>query len=47
MYGNTPVDAVQKCNYFVHVIRGEEDYNRIVEYVTNNPQNRMEDSLLP
>jgi REP element-mobilizing transposase RayT len=45
--GNTPGAAVWQRNYFEHVIRDEEDYNRIVEYVENNPQRWMEDSLHP
>ncbi len=45
--GNTPGAAVWQRNYFEHVIRDDDDYNRIAEYVENNPQRWMEDSLHP
>ncbi|MHB1238853.1 MAG: transposase, partial [Gallionella sp.] len=38
---------VWQRNYYGHVIRDDEDYNRIAEYVSNNPQRWMEDSLHP
>ncbi len=44
---NTPGAAVWQRNYFEHVIRDDDDYNRITEYVENNPQRWMEDSLHP
>jgi REP element-mobilizing transposase RayT len=44
---NTPSAAVWQRNYFEHVIRDDDDYNRIAEYVENNPQRWMEDSLHP
>ena len=44
---NTPGVSVWQRNYHEHVIRNEADYNRIAEYVANNPQRWMEDSLHP
>jgi len=44
---NTPGAPVWQRNYYEHVIRDDEDYNRIAEYVTYNPQRWMEDSLHP
>ena len=42
---NTPGAPVWQRNYYEHVIRNDEDYNRIAEYVVNNPQRWTEDSL--
>jgi REP element-mobilizing transposase RayT len=44
---NTPGAPVWQRNYFEHVIRNDDDYNRVAEYVANNPQHWMEDSLHP
>ena len=44
---NTPGTPVWQGNYYEHVIRNDDDYNRIAEYVANNPQRWMEDSLHP
>jgi len=44
---NTPGVPVWQRNYYEHVIRNDDDYNRIAEYVANNPQRWMEDSLHP
>jgi len=44
---NTPGAPVWQRNYFEHVIRNGDDYNRIAEYVANNPQRWIEDSLHP
>jgi len=44
---NTPGAPVWQRNYYEHVIRNDDDYNRIAEYVANNPQRWMEDSLHP
>lgn len=44
---NTPGAPVWQRNYFEHVIRDDADYNRIAEYVADNPQRWMEDSLHP
>jgi putative transposase len=38
---------VWQRNYYEHVIRDDADYNRIVEYILENPQRWMEDSLHP
>jgi putative transposase len=39
--------AVWQRNYYEHVIRGDADYNRIAEYVANNPLRWKEDTLHP
>jgi len=44
---NTPGAPVWQRNYYEHVIRNDADYNRIAEYVSNNPQRWIEDSLHP
>lgn len=44
---NTPGALVWQRNYYEHVIRDDADYNCIAEYVANNPQRWMEDSLHP
>ena len=38
---------VWQRNYYEHVIRDEDDYTRIIEYITTNPQRWLEDSLHP
>jgi len=38
---------VWQRNYYEHVIRDEADYNRIAEYIGNNPRQWAEDSLHP
>ena len=44
---NTPRASVWQRSYYEHVIRDDADYNCIAEYVANNPQRWMEDSLHP
>ena len=44
---NSPGAPVWQRNYYEHVIRNDADYNCIAEYVANNPQRWMEDSLHP
>jgi len=44
---NTPGNKIWQRNYYEHVIRDEDDYNRIVEYIAANPQRWPEDSLHP
>jgi putative transposase len=44
---NTPGSPVWQRNYYEHVIRNDADYNRIAEYVANNPQRWLEVSLHP
>jgi REP element-mobilizing transposase RayT len=34
-------------NYFEHVVRGEEDLNRIRQYIVDNPQKWDEDENNP
>lgn len=38
---------VWQRNYYEHVIRDDADYNRIAEYIANNPQRWAEDTLYP
>jgi putative transposase len=38
---------VWQRNYYEHIIRDDADYNRIAEYVANNPKRWAEDSLHP
>ena len=42
-----PGTPVWQRNYYEHVIRGEDDYHRIIEYISTNPQRWLEDSLHP
>ncbi|MBI5437300.1 MAG: hypothetical protein HY937_09380 [Nitrosomonadales bacterium] len=44
---NTPGASVWQRNYYEHIIRNDADYNHIAEYIANNPQRWMEDSLHP
>ena len=44
---HNPGIPVWQRNYYEHIIRNEADYNRIAEYVANNPRRWMEDSLHP
>ena len=32
-------------NYYEHIIRNDDDYNNIAEYIRNNPQNWTKDTL--
>ena len=42
-----PGTPLWQRNYYDHVIRGEDDYHRIIEYISTNPQRWLEDSLHP
>ena len=42
-----PGGPVWQRNYYEHVIRNEADYQRIAEYIENNPTRWAEDSLHP
>lgn len=44
---NTPDRPVWQRNYYEHVIRGDEDFNRIREYIINNPLQWAEDENNP
>ena len=46
-YRDTPGIPVWQRNYYEHVIRNEADFNRITDYIANNPQRWAEDSLHP
>ena len=37
------IDKVWQRNYFDHIIRSDEDYLRIAEYIYNNPGKWEED----
>jgi REP element-mobilizing transposase RayT len=43
----TPGSAVWQRNYYEHIIRNTEDYERIWEYIADNPRSWAEDSLSP
>jgi REP element-mobilizing transposase RayT len=45
MRQNTDVYNVWQRNYWEHIIRNENEYNRIAEYIINNPQNWGNDTL--
>jgi len=32
-------------NYYEHIIRNDDEYNRIAEYISNNPKTWKEDKL--
>jgi putative transposase len=40
---NTPGAPVWQRNYYEHIIRDEQDYERIFNYIANNPSNWPED----
>ncbi len=42
-----PGFPVWQRNYYDHVIRDEDDYHRIIEYISTNPQRWPDDSLHP
>jgi len=44
---NTPGQKLWQRNYYKHIIRNENDYNRIYEYIQNNPLKWELDSLHP
>jgi REP element-mobilizing transposase RayT len=44
---HSPGSPLWQRNYYEHVIRDDEDYARIAEYINFNPQRWHEDSLHP
>ena len=44
-YRNSIGVPVWQRNYYEHIIRNDMDYQRIAEYIINNPQRWTEDSL--
>jgi REP element-mobilizing transposase RayT len=40
---NLPVEKLWQRNYYEHIIRDEDDYFRIVDYIENNPLKWNED----
>lgn len=45
MRQNTNVYDVWQRNYWEHIIRDDNDYERIAKYIVNNPQNWDQDQL--
>jgi len=45
MRQNTNVFNVWQRNYWEHIIRNENEYNRIAQYILSNPQNWEHDQL--
>ena len=43
----TPGHPVWQRNYYEHIIRDEADYDRIAEYIADNPRRWADDSLNP
>ncbi len=44
---NTSGIPVWQRNYYEHIIRNEDEFNRIREYIINNPLNWAEDENNP
>ena len=44
---NSPGVTVWQRNYYEHIIRDDDDYNRIAEYIDTNPQKWIDDKLHP
>ncbi len=44
---HSPGTPVWQRNYYEHMVRDEDDYHRIIEYILTNPQRWIEDSLHP
>jgi REP element-mobilizing transposase RayT len=42
---NNPGNPVWQRNYYEHIIRNQESYDQIVEYIQNNPDNWKMDKL--
>ena len=40
-----PIDQLFQTSFYEHVIRGQEDYNEIAEYIVNNPKQWELDTL--
>ena len=40
-----PIDKLFQTSFYEHVIRGQEDYDEIAEYITNNPKQWELDKL--
>ena len=40
-----PIDKVFQTSFYEHVIRGEQDYSEISEYIVNNPKQWELDKL--
>jgi len=45
MRQNTNVFNVWQRNYWEHIIRNENEYNRIAQYINSNPKNWEQDQL--
>lgn len=42
---NTDIEKLWQRNYHEHIIRNEQSYQRISEYIINNPMNWKEDKF--
>ena len=43
----SPTKSMRQRSYHDHIIRNENEYNRIVEYIENNPKTWHEDRFYP
>ena len=41
------MDKIWQRNYYEHIIRNDESYRRIANYIVHNPQNWQEDEYFP
>ena len=41
------MDQIWQRNYYEHIIRNDESYRRIANYIVHNPQNWQEDEYFP
>ena len=47
MRQNTHQNQIWQRNYYEHIIRNDESYRRIANYIVHNPQNWQEDEYFP
>jgi REP element-mobilizing transposase RayT len=47
MRQNTTEYQIWQRNYYEHIIRNDDSYRRIANYILNNPQNWQEDEYFP
>ncbi len=40
-----PIDKLFQTSFYEHIIRGQEDYDEIAEYIVNNPKQWEADKL--
>jgi REP element-mobilizing transposase RayT len=41
----SPTGSIWQRNYYEHIIRNENEYNRITQYIINNPKNWKKDKF--